>query len=232
MICEKIDYVAEVEAIRDYFVTEVLARFPATMQSESFGGWSIQSANGEHTDGWARGEVCFEKDERGNVTFNKEKAAEIGLRPTRDYVNYTHLCVGPVRKLMDDISAMGFMPARARFTLLPAQTAPFWHRDAEDAAYMVRLHVPIMTNKLCVFLTEEGGCHMPADGSVFVLSTNRLHAIENLSDEDRIHIIMDVWDTKGVTKHHRYKPASLVRGAVRGLVNSLLGRGGGVAAGS
>jgi aspartyl/asparaginyl beta-hydroxylase len=232
MICEKIDYVADVEGIRQYFIAEVRAKYPPTMQSESFGGWSIQSSNGEHTDGWARGEVCFEKDASGAIRFNSKKAAEIGLRPTREYVKDTPLCVGPVRKLMDDVSAMGFMPARARFTLLPAQTAPFWHRDAEDEAHMTRLHVPIITNKLCVFLTEEGGQYMPADGSVFVLRTNRLHAIENLSDEDRIHIIMDVWDTKGVTKHHRYVEPSFVRSAAQSLMNSLRRRGGAAVAGS
>jgi hypothetical protein len=55
-----------------------------------------------------------------------------------------------------------------------------------------------------VHICEGKNLHMPADGGVWILWTNLWHQIRNDSDEDRYHIIMDVWDTKKITKHFNY----------------------------
>ena len=45
---------------------------------------------------------------------------------------------------------------------------------------------------------------MPADGSVYMFPVNNLHQIRNTSNENRYHLIMDAYDTKGFTQTMRF----------------------------
>ena len=69
---------------------------------------------------------------------------------------------------------------------------------------MTRIHIPLWTNKKCIHICEGQNLHMEA-GSVYVIWANLWHQIRNDSDEDRYHIIMDVYDTKKITQHFKYE---------------------------
>lgn len=207
MICERLSFTANVEAIRQHYQAEIAPKYEPAMQTPYFGGWTIQSTNGDYRDGWAAGGYLYERQPDGEYRLNEEKAAQIGLRPVSDYAQYTQVCTGPIRELMETVAGFGFQPRRARMTLLLAGAEGKWHQDYPDSEYGMRLQIPIVSNEKCRFFTKEGCVHMPADGSVFAVWVNTQHRVENLSDQNRIHIIMDAWDTKGVSKYHRYAEA-------------------------
>ena len=185
MIYEKLTCLTvDAEKLRRHFLEHV-AKLPPMMQSQSFGGWSIQSTNGYYTDGWQRG-------------IPPEAASEY-VKPTR--VNFGYL-----REVMDRIDALGLEPRRARISVLKANRQSRLHRDAADDVYAVRLHIPLITDESCTFEAGGEAAHLPADGSVYILLVNRMHQIFNRWGHDRFHIIMDVRDHKGVTQHHRFIP--------------------------
>jgi hypothetical protein len=204
MVYEKLEgFQVDVQELQNHFYT-VVAVNPPVMQCPAFGGWSIQSGNGSYKDGWAMGHRAYDRDPvTGKDVFNAERARSMGLLPTEEYKVRTEICTGYLAEVMDRIEGLKLHPRRARFTVLTAQQHSARHRDAADDEYAIRLHIPIISNEACVFATDEAEAHMPADGSAYIVAVNRMHQIFNRSDFDRVHIIMNVWDTTGTTKHHR-----------------------------
>jgi hypothetical protein len=115
-------------------------------------------------------------------------------------------------KLIDKeiLDEQGFYPRRARITMIKAQTCSITHRDYPwssdnlDDGYMCRVHVPIITNEKCTHWAERKEYHMPADGSVYILPVNNQHQIRNNSNIDRYHLIVDVYDTRGISKTMKF----------------------------
>jgi len=205
MIYEKLNCISiDVESVRTYFINHVL-KFEPVFPSPNFGGWTIQSYTGRYTDGWQNGQNCFEKDPTtGNTVFNMKKAKEIGLRRTQDHVNFTEVGTAYIKTLIEEISSLGFTPCRARFSILKANSSSSLHQDGLSNAYNVRMHIPILTNENCYFSSEGEQEHAPADGSAYLVKVNRLHQVFNNSNRDRLHIIIDVWDTHGHSKFHKF----------------------------
>jgi hypothetical protein len=213
VLYEKISATVEVEKLRAYFLEHV-AHHPPQMQRKAFGGWSILSATGKYTDGWQDAAPYHRKTADGKMVFDAARAcAEIGHRPPWDHVNPTEVCTGYVREVIEQIARLGLYPRRARWSLLRARSESSLHRDGTDTEYSVRLHIPVITNDKCSFHADGDAVHMPADGSMYLLRVNRLHQIFNHSDEDRIHIIMNVWDTGGVSTTVRAKRQSWMTAA-------------------
>ena len=119
-------------------------------------------------------------------------------KPTQGYVGY-------IREVIDTLKDMGLTPRRARITCLKAHCKSLVHKDADNDEYMARLHIPLWTNDKCVHICEGTNLNMKADGRPYVIWTNLWHQIRNDSDEDRFHILMDVYDTKHVTKNFKYE---------------------------
>jgi hypothetical protein len=69
-----------------------------------------------------------------------------------------------------------------------------------DPSYIVRYHIPILTNPLCVLgiiANGEVDCRsLPADGSVYFFNSGHKHWAENKSDGHRLHLIIDVHGQK------------------------------------
>lgn len=202
MIFESLNFEFDVEKLKNHLRNSVLA-LPPHMVGPYFGGWSILSSNGSYRDGWASGERAYQSNFMPGATFEQKRIA-LGIYPTETYSQPTEICTGYLADVMSEIEAAGLQPRRARVSLLKAHGKSSWHRDGRDDEYAVRLHVPIFTNEKCFFECEEGTVHLPADGHGCLLRVNRMHKVINDSDEDRIHLIMSVRDTKGISKHHRY----------------------------
>jgi hypothetical protein len=66
------------------------------------------------------------------------------------------------------------------------------HVDRSDVLYLSRrFHIPITTNKKCIFTVEKEDFHLE-QGNLYELNNRRYHSVENASDENRIHLIIDV----------------------------------------
>lgn len=66
------------------------------------------------------------------------------------------------------------------------------HKDTSDLLYLSRrFHVPIITNKECTFIVEEQSFHLE-EANLYELNNRRYHSVQNFSDENRIHLIIDI----------------------------------------
>jgi hypothetical protein len=65
-----------------------------------------------------------------------------------------------------------------------------------DASYIVRYHVPILTNPDCWMYVSRNKVkyrtHFEKNGQVYFLNSGLNHAAENLSEDYRLHLIIDV----------------------------------------
>lgn len=206
-IVERLPYGVNVKSLVETLENHVKKIGPMVFQGSefgynNFGGWNLQSRSGKYTDGFQVGvEKCYRKD----GTFNYHLAKFLDYSHAFEHKNKTDACVGPLSDVIDFLEDKGFYPRRARITMLKPHSKSIVHRDAPSDTYLARIHIPLITNEKCVHWTENGEFHMPADGSIYMLWVNCMHQIRNDSDEERYHIIMDAYDTKGVTKNFRYK---------------------------
>ena len=172
-----------------------------------FGGWSITSRTGDWRDGWdffqndegKAMEVYFPKND------NNYKALKFfDIAHSMEHKNPTQACVGEIAFIVNQLEDLGLYPRRVRVTCLKAGAKSLVHKDAGDNEYMARIHIPIITNKKCVFISQGQNLQMEA-GKVYAVWVNDWHQIRNDSDEDRFHLICDFYDTKGMSKEFKYE---------------------------
>lgn len=193
MKTEKLPFTVDVERLGKEYLVNTRELSPI-FQSPGFGGWAITSSNGDWRDGWAKG-LSHAAD-----THNEQIAKQ------QQYTKPTVLYTGYVKEVIEKIAEMGFMPARVRYsTLIPLSRSPL-HSDSLNGSYARRIHIPLITNPEAQYFTLTGSEHLAADGSVYFVDTMQYHQVFNRSvRERRTHLIMTVWDTKGVTKTGIFK---------------------------
>jgi len=201
---EKLPYRVNIKSIQNDL--NEIKKIPITLQGKeygysNFGGWSILSRTGKCCDGW---EVGIEQCE--NKWYKYFLAKHLKISHPFEHINPTPAYIGEIKKIIETLDVDGFYPRRARITMIKAHTCSIvhidnaWPGDNLNKNYMCRVHIPIITDKKCTHWTETGEHHMAADGSVYILSVNNQHQIRNNSDIDRYHLIMDVYDTRGISK--------------------------------
>ena len=178
-----------------------------TVAYHGFGGWSITSRTGDWRDGWdffqndegEAMEVYFPKNDN-----NYKSLKFFNIAHSMEHKNPTQACVGEIASVVKQMEDLGLYPRRVRVTCLKAGAKSLVHKDADDNEYMARIHIPIITNKKCVFISEGQHLHMEA-GKAYAVWVNNWHQIRNDSEDDRYHIICDFYDTKEITKEFSYK---------------------------
>lgn len=178
-----------------------------TENYQGFGGWSITSRTGDWRDGWEffqndegeAMEVYFPKDDN-----NYKSLKFFNIAHSMEHKNPTQACVGEIANIVKQLEELGLYPRRVRVTCLKAGAKSLVHRDGNGDEYMARVHIPIITNKKCVFISEGQHLHMEA-GKAYAVWVNNWHQIRNDSEDDRYHIICDFYDTKEVTKQFSYR---------------------------
>ncbi len=200
MISEKLLLDFDFESLKNEFL-EIRKNFTPVMITEKFGGWSITSSTGSYQDGWITGEE-FANDKAG-AEFDLDRLLEKKkFKSIREYRKPTECCKENADKLIKKLDDLGLFPCRARYMLLKAGGETNYHRDCPESVYAVRLHIPIITNSECFFLTENGKQHLETQ-SAYLLKVNRLHQVMNHGNDDRVHLICDVYDTKNVSQFHQ-----------------------------
>jgi hypothetical protein len=171
-----------------------------------FGGWSITSRRGTWKDGWD----FFQNDDGEametyfpNNSNNYKTLKFFDIAMSMEHKNPTEACQGSIADVVQQIEALGFYPRRVRVTCLKAGAKSLVHKDANDDEYMARIHIPLITNPACVFISNGVNLFMEPR-KAYMVWVNDWHQIRNDSLEDRYHIIMDAYDTRGVTKNFKY----------------------------
>lgn len=115
--------------------------------------------------------------------------------PEADELNYgvrTEHVKGEVEKIFDLFTSK---ITRVRLAYIAGNHDLKPHVDY-DPSYIVRYHIPIITNTGVTMYMERNGQtyarHLPADGRVYFFNTGIKHWVKNDSDLARVHLIIDV----------------------------------------
>jgi hypothetical protein len=203
MISEAIPLGFDISRLQKFFLESILP-LPPAVRSEAASGWSVLSATGSYLDGWQMDFLPYNGPLNRNPEWLPTTHEEQNVVSMQDCSRPTEICRDYMAEIIQRIEDLGFYPRRARIIRLPSGRSGNWHQDGSKSHYQVRLHIPILTNSRCFFETEEGEVHMPADGNGHFVHINRRHRVRNEGDQDRFHLVMNVWDTRHLSQHHRY----------------------------
>lgn len=184
-----------------------LEKLPPFHRSPAFGGWALQSTNGSYQDGWTMDFCPFNGPANRGPSWHPRDPEEAKIPPIQDYVQPTEIQTPLLAALFTKLNQLGLNPRRARIIRLMPNSRTVWHQDGSPRIYQARLHIPLVTNPGCFFETDQGAQHMPADGSLYFVHINRFHRAVNNGDSIRYHFVCHIWDTRGITHHHRYDPS-------------------------
>ena len=110
--------------------------------------------------------------------------AEKELAPER----ITPLAFGVINRLLKKIP----YARRVIMSVFPPGSATIPHSDQD---FLLRIHVPIYTNKNVKWLTDEGYAQMHEVGNAYLCDTRIMHAAYNDDKkEDRVHLIFAIED--------------------------------------
>jgi hypothetical protein len=84
---------------------------------------------------------------------------------------------------------------RTRFMLLDTSRRAYSYHVDRSA----RLHIPLATNKDCIFIVETGTFqnevhYMPNEGQLYCLETRKRHSAINLGNMPRLHLVFSLID--------------------------------------
>jgi hypothetical protein len=115
--------------------------------------------------------------------------------PEADELNYgvrTELVTGEIEKILDMFTSK---ITRVRLAYIAGNHDLKPHVDY-DPSYIVRYHIPIITNTgVSMYMKRNNQVykqHLPADGRVYFFNTGVMHWVKNNSEQDRVHLIIDV----------------------------------------
>jgi hypothetical protein len=132
------------------------------------------------------------------TVFSRQKrlnADSANYVPEADELNYgvrNNLVAGVLSEILD-----GFQDrvTRVRLACLKAHSEIRAHVDY-DPSYICRFHIPLITNSNVKMYLERhkeiAEYHMPSDGRIYFFNSGLKHWVRNLSDHDRLHLIVDV----------------------------------------
>ena len=106
-----------------------------------------------------------------------------------------------VNEIVARVAQLGFGAVAGKIVIayLPPGAVIKPHRDSgEYYKYHNRIHVPLLTNQNVTMTTDDEEFHM-ATGKVYLFQNLKRHAARNASTEGRLHLILDMLDT-------RYRP--------------------------
>ena len=98
-----------------------------------------------------------------------------------------------VNPIIKDLEELHFgKVGRVMFTKLKANSKIYKHHDSSEYLEIVRRHhIPIITNNKVFFNIDNGSLNM-LEGECWEINNMKLHEVINNSDEDRIHLMIDI----------------------------------------
>ena len=133
------------------------------------------------TGGNVRGLYWTRPDSTGVEVMREERIDET------KYSEFVKLFEDTYFKEVYDTLQKKYKLGRVRVLWKLPRTTLSWHRDPEP-----RLHIPIITNQGAIMVVDKEACHMPADGSVWVVDNTKYHNFFNGGEEDRVHFVATI----------------------------------------
>ena len=133
------------------------------------------------TGGNVRGLYWTRPDSTGVEVMREERIDET------KYSEFVKLFEDTYFKEVYDALIKKYKLGRVRVLWKLPRTTLSWHRDPEP-----RLHIPIITNPGAIMVVDKEACHMPANGSVWIVDNTKYHNFFNGGEEDRIHFVATI----------------------------------------
>ena len=160
----------DINKAQEYYATLVKdyqhKKWECKLGNNTISGWSIHVLNGV----------------TGSYGFYDLNSEPLGVE------NYyrSEICFGWAEEILN-LFPYGY---RAGVGVSPSKTVVPPHVD-QNWKDMMRLHIPIHTNKDYVWHTHEGELHMEL-GSVYIVDTSYTHSTINDGEEPRVHLGMNI----------------------------------------
>jgi hypothetical protein len=167
-----------------------------------FGGWSILSKTGLHTEGWFHGAAYYRRRPDGTIYFDAEAARSKGFIPNNEQTEFTNASCPELEHLINQVRNLGFVAYRARIIQIQPGNTSSRHTDGMPDKLVLRLHVIIETNPGAHFITDTEHRHLE-EHKIFLINVNEYHRVRNMGDTVRTHLIIEVEDKLGVSKVHK-----------------------------
>lgn len=144
---------------------------------------------GEDSSVDAAGATIFSRTKRLNPR-RKEYTPEVD---ELNYGKFTNRVSGLLKTVIEGFGEDQI--TRVRLAVIDPHFEIKAHVDY-DPSYIVRYHIPLITNEDCTLTIYENGGdvtqHFPADGRVYFINAGKKHSAKNNSDMHRLHLIIDV----------------------------------------
>ncbi len=167
-----------------------------------FNGWTVTSKGGSYKEAWVDGSAFFKRLPTGKVVFDPAAAKAAGFHPKEQHVNPTDASSPELMSIISQAKKLGLAPCRARLIQLVPGASSSWHTDGTPENLILRLHVVIQTNPGATFASASGLRHLEQD-RIFLINVNDYHSVQNSGPTNRTHLVVDVTDTKKISKVHR-----------------------------
>jgi hypothetical protein len=169
-IISKLNLKIDVDSVRHYY-SEVEKNFQDLMWTVPVGPTSIKGWSIHGIKSWPKSSL---------YPFMEEGNEPVGLE------NYfeTDLVFGWAKEILE-LFPYGY---RAAIGESPAGTVIPPHIDP-TGSFMLRLQIPVYTNKDCIWTTADGDQHLEV-GSAYVVDTSKVHSTKNFGKTPRVHFAM------------------------------------------
>lgn len=97
----------------------------------------------------------------------------------------TDLVFGIIERLLEKVP----FACKISISVFPPGSQTIPHKDQD---FLLRVHVPIYTNKDVKWLSEEGYSDLHELGSAYLCDTRKMHSVYNDGTVDRVHLIFAI----------------------------------------
>jgi len=186
---EKLNFSLDIDQLRDYYnqlqtnYKDHIWRVKDVAEKDEFTAKRVAASIPNY--GWAITTEVLDENSKSNPPWpevlNEFSYAEKSLKPER----ITELSFGIIKELLEKIP----YAYHVILSVFPPGGATIPHTDQD---FLLRVHVPIFTNKDVVWLADEKYHNMHIPGQAYICDTRIMHAAYNDSKEDRVHLIFAV----------------------------------------
>jgi hypothetical protein len=188
---EKLNFSVDITQLRDYYTvlqkeySDYIWSVKGLAEKDEYTATRVADSLPNY--GWAITTEVMDETSKSNPPWpeviSEFSYAEKNLKPERK----TPLAFGIAEKILQTIPYAHHMI----MSVFPPTGATIPHTDQD---FLLRVHVPLYTNKNVKWLTDSGYHTMDAVGQAYICDTRKMHAAYNDSNENRVHFIFAIED--------------------------------------
>ena len=188
---EKLNFSVDIDQLRAYYQTlqtdykDHVWSVKGLAEKDEYTATRVEASLPNY--GWAITTEELDENSKSNTPWPEIKSdfnyTEKTIKPERK----TPLFFGIVEKLLEKIP----YACRLVVSVFPPTGATIPHKDQD---FLLRVHVPIHTNKDVRWLTDSGYHKLDKPGQAYLCDTRKMHAAYNDSKNDRVHLIFAIED--------------------------------------